>query len=448
MAKPIIMPKFGFTQEESTIVQWLKKEGDRVEKGDPIVEVTTDKINMEVEAPADGILGGIRYQEGETVPVTEVIAYILAEGEEAPEPEEKVAAAAPPAPAAKEAPPVAERRAVSATPVAQRIAEAKGVDLSAVPGSGPGGKITREDVERYLAERGAPPEDGKRRATPAARRVAREHGIDLSTVPGSGPRGRVQEADVLAAVERLAVEAPAPPPAPAGISAGPVVIPLEGMRKTIAERMQTSAQQAPHIMFTLDVDMSEAIAFREYANQRIAEGQPRISMTAVLVKACAWALRQHPMVNSHFDGERILVQNEVNIGVAVALEEGLIVPVVHQADQKGLMQIGAEVADLARRAREGRLRPDDLTGGTFTISNLGMFGVDHFTAIINPPEVAILAVGRIAKRFVPDENDQPVARPMMTITLSADHRVLDGAMAAGFLATLRQALEMPSTILL
>ncbi len=454
MAKEIIMPKFGFTQEESTIVAWLKQEGDPVEKGEPIAECTTDKVNMEIEAPEDGILGGIRYPAGATVPVTEIIAYVLQEGEAPPEAPVPAASAAPAAEEAPAAPPRddADGGAADATPLARRIAEAEGVDLSAVAGTGAGGKVTREDVERYVAAmRTADPADGKVRATPAARRVAREQGLDLAAIAGSGPRGRVQEADALAAAEaQTAATAPAlQPVAPAIAPAGePQVIPLEGMRRTIAQRMQQSYQQAPHVSFTLDVDMTKAIAFREYANQRVPEGQPRISMTALILKAVAWALRQHPMVNSYLLRDEILVMPDVNVGMAVALEDGLIVPVIRNADRKGLVQIGQEVVDLSRRARSGELRPEEVADGTFTVSNLGMFGIDRFTAIINPPQVGILAVGRIAKRFVPGENDEPVAKPLMTVTLVTDHRVIDGAQSAQFIATLRDALEEPASILL
>jgi pyruvate dehydrogenase E2 component (dihydrolipoamide acetyltransferase) len=434
-------------------VEWLVKEGDYVEKNDPIAEVTTDKVNMEVESPEEGYIGGIRYQVGDVVPVTKTIAYILAEGEEAPETDEDEAPAAAPA---VEAPPTQEAVAtppatggpVDATPVARRMAAAEGIDLSSVEGSGVQGRVTREDVERLIA---APPgknggkTDGKVRATPAARRVASERGIRLETVTGSGPRGRVQEADVLAAGQAPPAAAPTVRVTPEG---EPVVIPLEGMRRTIANRMQASAQEAPHITLTLDIDMTKAIAFREYANERVPEGEPRISMTAVIVKAVAWTLRQHPMLNSYMQNDEIWMLPNVNVGVAVALEEGLIVPVVRDADLKGLRQIGEEVVDLAKRAREGRLGPDDVTNGTFTVTNLGMFGISHFAAIINPPEVAILAVGQTTTRFVPDEQGQPVARPLMTVTISADHRAIDGALAARFLASLREALEEPASILL
>lgn len=452
MATTVIMPRFGMTQEESTIVAWLVEEGSYVQKGDPICEVTTDKINMEVEAPATGYLKGIRYRAGDVVPVTEVIAYIVAEGEEVPAspasaPSAAVEAAAPP-----EALPPSTAQAPVATPVARRLAEAEGIDLAKVVGTGVGGKIVREDVERALAARSGRAIDGKVRATPAARRLAREHGIDLATLVGSGPQGRVQGSDVRAA---LAVSRPAPAPAPAPVPIPPVgeegvlrVIPLEGMRATIARRMQASYQQAPHITFTVDVDMTNALALRADAAARLPEGHPGVSLTAVIIKVCAWALRQHPLLNSHLTDDKIIVYRDVHIGMAVALDEGLIVPVIHHADRKGLIEIAAEVADLAQRSRENRLRAEDITGGTFTVSNLGMFGIDRFTAILNPPEVGILAVGSLTKRFVPDEHDQPVLRPMVTLTLSADHRAVDGAVAARFLSTLREALEQPARALL
>ena len=226
---------------------------------------------------------------------------------------------------------------------------------------------------------------------------------------------------------------------------GKKIIQMQGMRRTIAERMQTSWQTIPHITFSLDIDMKRAIAMRQEMNARISAEKGGISISAVLVKACAAALKQHPMLNSYFQEDEILVLPDVNVGLAVALDEGLIVPVIHQADRKNLIQIGAEVCELSMRARESRLRPQDVMDGSFTISNLGMYAVDQFTAIINPPQVAILAVGRIAERFVPDETKRPVLRPIMTVTLSVDHRVVDGAEAGRFLSTLQGILETAGT---
>ncbi len=419
------------TQEEATIVRWIVQNGEQVEYGDPLCEVTTDKVNMEVDAPADGVLDGIRYAEGDTVAVTEIIAFVLAEGESVPE----IAGSESPD-REKDAPVqhLSSDRTIKATPVARRMADQENIELGAIPGSGNGGRITRQDVWNYLDKHvvKAAPGESKLRASPAARRIARQEGIELNQVPGSGPRGRVQGWDL----DQMTI------PSQSDTSGSqPVVIQLQGMRRTIAERMQASWQTIPHITFSLEIEMSRAIAMRLELNTRTGAEKPGISISAVLVKACAAALRQHPLLNSYFREDEILIQPDVNVGLAVALEEGLIVPVVHQADQKNLFQIGAEVGELSKRAREGGLRPQDVMDGTFTISNLGMFAVDQFTAIINPPQVAILAVGRTVERFLPDESRRPVLRPMMTVTLSADHRVVDGAEAARFLSTLQGILE-------
>lgn len=432
MAREIIMPRFGMTQEEATIVRWIVQNGEQVEYGDPLCEVTTDKVNMEVEAPVDGILDGIRYAEGETVAVTEIIAFILAEGESVPEVDQVKA----PKPAEKKAAAHITGRSepIKATPVAQRMAAQENLELSAIPGSGNSGKITRQDVRNYLDNNAvAVPAGGRKlRASPAARHIARQKGIELTQVRGSGPKGRVQGWD-------LDEVTPSSPSYPMGNE--PQVIHLQGIRRTIAERMQLSWQTIPHITFSLEIDMNRVITMRQEMNARYGAEKPSISLSAVLVKACAAALKQHPLLNSYFREEEILIQPHVNVGLAVALEEGLIVPVIHQADQKNLIQIGAEVGELSKRAREGGLRPQDVMDGTFTISNLGMYAVDQFTAIINPPQVAILAVGRTAERFVPDEARKPILRPMMTVTLSVDHRVVDGAEAARFLSTLQGILE-------
>jgi pyruvate dehydrogenase E2 component (dihydrolipoamide acetyltransferase) len=443
MAKTIIMPKFGFTQESAEIVRWLKHEGETVEAGDPIAEVTTDKVNMEVEATATGILAGLRYKEGDVVPVTEVIAYVLA-------PDEKVPEGAPAAfhdggeTQVKATAPQEARPRVQATPVAEQMAREKGLDLSLVAGSGPGGRVTRGDVEGYLKAAGDV--GGKLRATPAARRAAQEMGIELGQVTGSGPRGRVQGADVRQAAASMAVPAAAPQALFSTREAES--LPLTGIRRTIAERMQRSAQEAPHIYFEADIDAGSLEDLRQRGNARLSDNQPRISLTALLVRAVAWTLARHLLLNSQLSGDKILLLPDVHVGVAVAAESGLIVPVVHQAGQKSVTQIAAELEDLTARARQGKLLPDDVAGGTFTISNLGMFGVDRFTAIINPPQSAILAVGRMRKMVVPGEDDRPVVRSIMTITLGADHRVVDGAAAARFLADLRECLEHPELMAL
>jgi pyruvate dehydrogenase E2 component (dihydrolipoamide acetyltransferase) len=446
--KTVIMPKLGFTQTESTIVAWLKHEGDAVEQGEPIAEVTTDKINMEVEAPESGTLAGLRFYEGDTVPVTETIAFILKPGERVPENagggEKKNGRKG--------------DMEISATPIAKRMAAELGVDLSSIKGTGAGGKITREDVEVKSKEEGARSgeqrAEGTVRATPAARRLARENEVDLALVAGSGPNGRVQGQDVLTESEKQKVENKKVISNELLIPNPQSLIPYSGMRKTIGTRLQASYQQIPHITFDADVDVSAAEALRARANASLKSGQAKISLTAVIAKACAWALQRHPIVNSRLDetAGHIVVLDEVNIGIAVALDGsptgGLIVPVVRLVHLKGMQQIANEMADLAARAKANKLKQDEITSGTFSISNLGMYGVDRFTAIINPPETAILAVGRSQMRFVPDANGQPVAKPMMTIRLSADHRVIDGAVAAQFLGDVRAAIEEPGLMTL
>ncbi|MCL6429585.1 MAG: 2-oxo acid dehydrogenase subunit E2 [Anaerolineae bacterium] len=430
MAVPVYMPKFGMTQSEATVVRWLRQEGDVVEQGDPLLEVETDKVLMEVEAPASGVLRGIRVQPKQVVPVASVIAYVVAPGEELAE--EAVGVELPGAgrPVATEPPPQ------RATPLAEKRAAEAGIDISEVPQARLAGRVTRQDVEEYLAGR-----QSRVRATPAARRSARERGVELGLVAGSGPRGRIQQRDVLLASHRGA------PPG----EGGDEVVPYEGLRHRIGSRLQASYQTAPHITLTVEADMTAAERLRTELNALADQaGEPRVSVTAILVKVCAWALRRHRWVNASLQGAEIRLRRVVNVGVAVALDDGLIVPVIHNADRLGIGEISARLDDLARRAREGALTPDEVSGGTFTITNLGMFGVDRFTAIINPPESAILAVGRIAKRAVVAEGptgDSVVVRPTVALTLSADHRVLDGAVAARFLQDVVRALESPAIVL-
>jgi pyruvate dehydrogenase E2 component (dihydrolipoamide acetyltransferase) len=448
LAKEVILPKFGFTQEESEILEWLKKEGEKVEKGEPIAVVTTDKISMEVESPESGILAGIKYPVGSIVPVTKIIAFILDPGEKVPDtdqPETKTRQDLP-QPAAEETESgVAADKTVKISPVAARMIEEKRLDASSIKGTGSGGQITREDVEAHMLS-SASAAFGRINATPAARRVAAESSVNLTQIKGSGPFGRIQENDVRsAATTSIPKEITT---APSG--AIHKEIPLVGMRRTIAENMQRSMQQAPHMTLQVDVQVDSAENLRGDANSHIAEKAGKISATAVLVKACALAIRKNMIINSQLTSDKILVKEVINVGVAVAIEDGLIVPVVANADAKSIGQISLEVNDLAQRARFARLKPQDLMDGTFTISNLGMLGIDRFTAIINPPQAAILAVGAIRKQIVPDDSDAPVIRfaRMMTLTLSADHRIMDGAQAAYFLADLKNLLENPGELFL
>lgn len=459
MPIPIIMPKFEMAQESGTILRWLKQVGDPVAKGEAVLEVETDKITMEVEAPADGVLAQILAEAGAVVPIGQPIAYLATPGESA-------------APSPSEAPPtvraqgVVSESDVRATPIARKLAAEHGIDLRQVVGTGRDGQITRQDVEAFIERqraRVAGPEVEKVAAVPAARRLARELEVDLRTVQGSGPGGRIQSADV----ERVAAQrheqgiatvvpssAPSAPPAPQPTSqptrTTPAVrrtVPLVGMRRTIAQRLTQSVREAPQFNVSVDVNMSRALALVEDWRAAQQEGAPKVTLTALLVKVCAWALQQHPALNAGFENETILEWSDINIGVAVALDEGLIVPVIHHADRLSLVEIAARLNDIAARGRAGQLQLADVQGGTFTLSNLGMFAVDRFTAIVNPPQAAILAVGRATKRVVVDERDQPHVAPMATFTVSADHRIVDGAQVGRFLTDLKQALERPGLLL-
>jgi len=437
MPTPILMPKFDMLQEAATVLRWLYREGDQVAQGDPLLEVETDKVVMEVEAPATGILGGIRAQAGAVVPVTTVIAFVVQAGERLPD-DQPVAAqpqlATPAQPARR------------ATPLARRYAAQAGIDILAIPASQPAGRIMRQDVERYLAQlvttqRESPSDAGRPRATPAARRLARQHRLDLAQIAGSGPHRRVQAADVRAASHASA--------SPLGEPSIREVVPLQGIRQVIARRMQQSYQTAPHFTLSLDVDMSNALALRDELNARAAADQPRVSITALLVHICGAALQRHHWLNASLRDDAIQLYEPSNIGVAVAIDAGLIVPVIKHVERLDLIEVARRLAELTMRAQQGQLTLNDTSGGTFTISNLGMYGIDHFTAIINPPQSAILAVGRIAKRAIVVERatqDEVVIRPMMNLTLSVDHRVLDGAIAARFLHDLAAALEQPGEL--
>ncbi len=434
MATPVKMPKVDMDQETGTVVEWLKQEGQPVEQGEVILTIETDKVSIGVEAPATGVLQNITARPGDVVPIATVIASILDPGEAAPGLDR------PPEPpdrsTSSKAAPGAIPASSNATPVARKMAAASGLDLAALTGSGVRGKVTKLDVQSALSgEETVPYVSGKPYATPAARRTARESGVDLTTLSGSGPGGRIQADDVRAA-------ASAQPEVQAEI------IPLQGIRRTIAERMTSSYQSAPHINLTVRVDLTRFDQARAELNEHAeAVKGAHISATAMIVKAVARALTQHPMLNSSLRGNEIHLRREINIGVAVAIEGGLIVPVVHNADHKGLALIAAELEDLRERARLGSLTLADVSDGTFTLSNLGPFGIEQFTAIINPPQAAILAVGAAQPEVVPGEAGAVAVHSVMRMTLSADHRVVDGAVAARFLSDLKGTLEKPVLLL-
>ena len=437
MAIEVILPKVDMDQETGTIVEWRKQDGDQVKEGENILVIETDKAAFDVESPGTGFLQGISAQPGEVLSIGTIIAYILEPGEELPQtaPAPGVSAEAP-----LPAQPSTATGGGKVTPVARKMASDHGIDLSTVIGTGPQGKITKADIQSVVAKPGPVSPNGKLYATPAARRIARERGIALENVSGSGPDGRIQAADATGY---------SPSAAPAGVSmfgsrGEDEIIPLQGKRRTIAERLTASYQQIPHITFTSRIDMMKFNEARKGLNT-FAErsGGGRVSATAMFVKLVAMALARHPWLNSSLVDENITLHKDVNIGVAVALKDGLIVPVVRNADQKGIGLIASEVNDLATRAREGQLTSPEVKNGTFTISNLGPFGIEEFYAIINPPQAAILALGAIRNEAIPMDDGQIISRPIMQMTLSADHRVIDGAVAAHFIADLKAILEDP-----
>jgi pyruvate dehydrogenase E2 component (dihydrolipoamide acetyltransferase) len=470
MPKEVIMPALGMAQETGTLLRWLKREGDSVQQGESIMEIATDKVDVEIEAPASGTLAAITAAEGDEIPVGQTIALILAPGEtltHAPlsSPAAGGTKSTPSAPAqtAKQDTGQSGRMAggegPTASPVAARIAAEHNVDLHQITPAG--SRIQKEDVLAYIEaqkerlQKGQARKDGEKiPASPKARRLAQEKGIALSTISGSGPDGAILSEDVLAAgmlptsssrlatgakesvstVEQLSESrAPAQPE-----------IEAEGevpsrLWQVMAARLTESWTTVPHFYLVRDVSAEQLVAWR---SQLQRQGKTQVTYTDLLVKLVALTLKRHPRLNASWQHGRIVANKAVHVGLAVAVADGLLVPVVHDADQLGLLDLATRRADLVQRAGTGKLGPADLQGGTFTISNLGMYGVDAFNAIVNPPQAAILAVGRIADRVVP-VNGQPGIRPMMTLTLSCDHRVVDGAGAAQFLATLAAWIEEP-----
>lgn len=441
MAIEVIMPKVDMDQETGTVVEWKKSNGDEVKVGEIILVIETDKVGIDIESMDSGIIDGIRGEPGDVIPIGTIIAYLLEPGEELPivadQPE---AENQKPVPAASAPPPD-----VKVTPVAQNVAASHGVDLGAVMGTGFQNQVTKADVEAHIST-GVPAqqgENGKIYATPAARRIGREMGFDLAEISGTGPERRIQVADVENYMP-ITIGTQAADLSLMTATEADQVIPLVGMRRTIAERMTHSYQTIPHINFTSKVDMTSfnqaRAEFKSYAEK---SRQPKVSATAFLVKLVAIALQKHPYLNSSLKDDNIILHRDINIGVAVALDDGLIVPVVQDANLKPISQIGAEVKDLTVRAREHQLVPSDVSGGTFTISNLGPFGIEQFAAIINPPQSAILAVGATQNEPVVLDDSEIIARPIMRFTLSADHRIVDGAIAAHFVAELKALLENP-----
>ncbi|MGD0693701.1 MAG: dihydrolipoamide acetyltransferase family protein [Terriglobia bacterium] len=475
MAARVLMPKGSDTMTEGKVLKWLKGEGESVAAGDAVVEIETDKVDMEVETSGEGVLRQILVKEGQTVPVgqllgviappNEDIAAIIKEAQAAPPPAPHLeaepalapkAAAAPSAPGRPAAPAAVGAPSVPSAPTSARVAASEPQPRLAVPASPSPSAVGEPKATAGALAAVLPRTDGGRVfASPLARRIARDKGVDLSLVSGSGPGGRIVREDVDRALASVAA-APlaqgaavggavraATPARPVFVPGGPEVHdePLSTMRKTIATRLTQSLGPVPHFYLTIEVDMRRAMELRESANN--LDPELKLTYNDIIVKACAAALRAHPEVNASFIGEAIRTYSRVHIGVAVPVDGGgLITPVIRDCDQKSLQQISDEAKELIARARSRKLNPDEYTGATFSVSNLGMMGIDQFSAIINPPEGAILAVGAVVEKPVVTDHHVGIGH-RCRLTLSCDHRVVDGATGARFLQTLQSILENP-----
>ncbi|HYI13036.1 MAG TPA: dihydrolipoamide acetyltransferase family protein [Thermoanaerobaculia bacterium] len=446
----IIMPKAGDAMTEGKLVRWYKQPGDPVKRGEAIAEIETDKVNLDLEAEEDGTLGAHAAKEGDMVAVGNVLARILKEGEkdDAPkaEPKPEPKPEAKPEPKAESEEPLQRR----ATDRKESVKHTTGEYQEAIEQRGP--RRDRSAPEAPDAAETPQGESGDRkRSSPLARRMAREMGVNIESVQGSGPRGRVVAADIKNAGSQPAPAATSAPqaktakaPAPAPLAAAPAletkIIPLSAMRRTIAKRLSESTGPIPHFYLTADYDVTNLISVRQ---QLIEISGVKVSLNDFIIRAIALALRHHPAVNASWGDDAITQHGEVHVGVAVATGDGLITPVIRNADTKTVPDIATEVRALADKAKNRRLKPDEYQGSTFTISNLGAWGIEEFTAIINPPNAAILAIGTAEPRAVVDGNRQIVVRDRMKVTMSCDHRIVDGALGADFLKTLRQYIEQP-----
>ena len=432
MATNVLLPQWGMNMEDGLLVSWLVNEGDTVEAGQPLVEVETAKIDSELEAPVSGVVAHIMAPEGATVDVGTIVAVIAEPGEDAPRPTTT----------SPKRTPSTKRRAAGATtatpgttaqvtPVARRLARQSDIDLGRVQGTGPNGRITEEDVRKAIEAR----QDGVAgpavQVVPRARMLAKEHCIDLGQVRGSGPNGRVLVADVEAAVA-------AQTPGPVG-----EVIPLKGLRRTIAERMMQSVQSMAQVTLTTEADVTEAVRLREALVSQWRAHRVRPLDLDLIVKATAAALKEHPRLNATLVNDEIRLLQEVNVGVAMAVPDGLMVPVVKLASEKDLLSIATEMRGLVDRSRKGELAVDDVMGAGFTITSLASYDIDAFTPIIDPPQVAILGVGRIVEKPAAHQGEVAL-RSMMYLSLAFDHRALDGVPAGEFLRTLKTKLEDPT----
>ena len=445
MATELLMPKLGLTMTEGTIDEWKKKVGEPVAKGEIIYSVATDKLTNDVEADVDGILLAIAVPEGETVPCKTVVGWVGAAGEAVPSTaaapaETKAATESSPA-AAVQTDAAAGRTArpvgqyVPATPYAKKLAREKGIDLAAVPATGYRGVVVSRDVEGFVPAAATAAGAAAVKASPLAEKVAADLGIDLADVKAA--HGRVLAEDLLRYIAATREKADGET-----ADAREEVKAMSGMRKAIAKNMQNSHMTSPTVTFNLGIDMTEMKHYREQLKAK----EIKVSYTDLLVKFVAKALTEFPLLNCSVQDNKIIYKHYVNMGVAVALDNGLVVPNIVDADKKSLTEISAEVKEMARLAREGKLPPEKLSGGTFTITNLGMYGIESFSPIINQPEVAILGVNTMEDKVVV-RNGEICIRPIMNLSLTADHRVVDGSVAAQFLQRVKSLMENPALIL-
>jgi pyruvate dehydrogenase E2 component (dihydrolipoamide acetyltransferase) len=440
----IQMPKLSDTMTEGTLVAWKKKKGDNVSAGEVLAEIETDKATMEWESPEDGTLAEIYVEEGGKVNVGDKIAFIDGEGEEAPKEEEK----------GKEEKPEVEEEKEEEKPDSFKAKEKEPKNEEAKKEPEKKGEQKKEKKEKPVEAGVSPaptqpppqPQEARVKASPVARRIAAEFGVDLASVKGTGPEGRVTETDVRAAAKsKIGARQPSAPAIKAGESAR---IQLSGMRKIIAQRLVESLGPIPHFYLNIEIDAGPLMQAREELKSA-GEGADaaKITVNDFVLTAAVQAAVKVPRVNTSFDGDAIVQYADVDLGVAIAIEDGLLTPVIRAAQNKSLREISELVKDLAHRARNKRMKPEEFQGGTFTVSNLGGMGIDSFSAVINPPQGFILAIGRIVKVPVVDDCDQIVVGHRMSITMSCDHRVIDGALGAEYLKELRHLLENPALLL-
>jgi pyruvate dehydrogenase E2 component (dihydrolipoamide acetyltransferase) len=447
----IQMPKLSDTMTEGTLVAWKKKKGDKVSAGDVIAEIETDKATMEWESPEDGTLTEIYVEEGGKVNVGDKIAFIGGEGEAAPaETKEEKKKPEPEAKEEKKAAPKKKEQGETEKP-----APAEEKEPETAPPQGTDEKAEKKAPEPKKAAASKEPAEPRTessgearvKASPLARRVAAELGVDLSSVKGTGPEGRITESDVRAAAKSKGAQ---PKPAAPQIHAGEGArINLSGMRKVIAERLVASKAPVPHFYLNIEIDAGPLMSARaELKSAGEGSDSAKITVNDFVLKASVEAAVRVPKANASFDVDAIVQYSDVNLAIAVAIEDGLVTPVIRAAQSKSLREISEVVKDLAHRARNKRMKPEEFQGGTFTVSNLGSYGIDNFSAIINPPQGFILSIGAIVKKAVIDDCDQIVAGQRMSIGMSCDHRVIDGALGAEYLKELRQLLENPALLLI